>query len=121
MESGSTRTIPCTSATSSRGATISNVGAQAARMDVGSLASVGAIHIRAASSLATAANAGGSNTSPANGWKGRGGSASSSAAGLSMLAAALAVTAQNVAGDESNMAQCCGIAGVVGGENIDAR
>ena len=39
------------------------------------------------------------------------------AAGM-LAAAALAATAQNAVGDR---AECCGIAGVVGGENIDAR
>lgn len=91
-------------------------------MDIRRLASsVAAIHIRAAGSLATAANDGGSHASIATGWNNRGGSASSSAAGLGMLAAALAATAQNLVGDEHSKAQCCGIAGVVGGENIDAR
>ena len=43
------------------------------------------------------------------------------AAGM-LAAAALAATAQNAAGDSDSLqAKCCGIAGVVGGENIDAR
>ena len=43
------------------------------------------------------------------------------AAGM-LAAAALAATAHNAAGDSDSLrAKCCGIAGVVGGENIDAR
>ena len=39
-----------------------------------------------------------------------------------LAAAALAATAQNAAGDSDSLrAKCCGIAGVVGGANIDAR
>lgn len=43
------------------------------------------------------------------------------AAGM-LAAAALAAAAHNAAGDSDSLrAKCCGIAGVVGGENIDAR
>lgn len=78
--------------------------------------SITATHVRASDSLATTANAGGD-------WSNKGASPPSAAAGgLCAVAAALAVTAQNLMGDESSTkAKCCGIAGVVGGENVDAR
>ena len=67
--------------------------------------------LRTASTLATVDGGGEHGQGSHRPWSG------GLAAGM-LAAAALAATAQNAAGDR---AQCCGIAGVVGGENIDAR
>ncbi len=67
--------------------------------------------LRAASTLAATVDGGEHGQGSHRPWSG------GLAAGM-LAAAALAATAQNAAGDR---AECCGIAGVVGGENIDAR